>query len=187
MESNFSDTVRSIYLIGNPVKHSISPQIYNAAFQQANLPYKYKLKQITQEEIPKFIENVKETDIPGFNITLPYKSKILEYMDIIEPIAQKIGAINTVKNTNGVLSGINTDIDGIHSACLEAKFEPLPDQNIVIIGAGGAARSIAFYFSSFDFLNIFILNRTFFNAEEIRNDLIDEFDNTTFYLADYPS
>jgi shikimate dehydrogenase len=186
MDRNFSETFGSIYLIGNPVKHSISPQIHNAAFQKANLPYIYELKQLFQKEIPQFIDNVKKKGIPGFNITLPYKSEILKYMDKIDPIAQKIGAINTVKNENGVLLGYNTDIDGIQSACLEAKFEVIPDQNIVIFGAGGAARSLAFYFSSIEYTKIFILNRTYHKAEEIRNDLTELNIKGSVQIADYP-
>lgn len=160
-----------IYLIGDPVEHSISPQIYNAAFIQENLPYKYKKKQVKKSNLVDILEKFKTDGTVGFNVTIPHKTLILKYLNELTPIAQEIGAVNTVKIEEGKLIGTNTDIVGIRDALSEANFPHIQDLSIVIVGAGGAARSVSKYFSKFD-VKLSIINRTVKNAEILSNALI---------------
>ena len=170
MEDNSSNTVRSIYLIRNTLEHSISPQIHNAAFEYEHLPYEYKIKQVQKQDLPHVLEEFKKDGTVGFNVTIPYKTTIIQYLDKIKPVAREIGAVNTVKIENGELIGINTDIDGIKNACKNSNYFPVKNDNIVLVGAGGAARAVAFFYSKFE-VNLIILNRTLENAEKLHNDL----------------
>ncbi|MHA1110454.1 MAG: shikimate dehydrogenase [Promethearchaeota archaeon] len=188
MEGNFSNVVRSIFLIGDPIKHSISPQIHNAAFRRENIPYKYKTKQIKKKNLPDILEKFKTDGTVGFNVTIPYKTFILKYLDEITPIAQEIGAVNTVKIENGKLIGTNTDIVGIKKAITNANFRIKQDLSIVIIGAGGAARSVASYFSKHN-VQLSIINRTLRKAENLCNDISNHPTNAAefcSYVLDIP-
>jgi len=163
--------VKSLYLIGDPIDHSISPQIHNAALKYHKIPYIYKSCKISLCDLPKFLLMCKKEAVIGFNITIPLKTEILRYLDDISPIARKIGAINTVKIENGKLSGINTDVAGIQQAIKISQCPYKSLKNIVILGAGGAARSVAHFFSAYR-VNIIIINRTLQRAEFVRNGLI---------------
>lgn len=132
-------------IIGNPVAHSLSPAMHNAAFKALKVNAVYKLFPLAdQEELKLFMEDLKEADNPifGLNVTVPYKEKVLPYLDSIDPLAEKIGAVNTlVIDRSRKIRGFNTDGPGFLSHLAELKFD-LKDKRVVILGAGGTTRAI---------------------------------------------
>ena len=127
-------------VIGNPVAHSLSPAMHNAAFHARGVNAVYV--PFLVRRLPDFLSAIKPLDIRGFSITLPHKEAILSYLDRCRPIAAKIGAVNTVAVRNGKLHGYNTDYIGVLRA-LEPHMR-LRGSRVLIVGAGGAARAAAF-------------------------------------------
>lgn len=127
-------------VIGDPVEHSLSPCMHNAAFEALDLNYAYVAFHV--KEVGKAIEGMLGFNIRGLSVTIPHKIEIMQYLDEITPLARNIGAVNTVTNENGKLYGANTDGFGSLRA-LEAE-EKADGKVIAILGVGGAARAVAF-------------------------------------------
>ncbi|MFN3531837.1 MAG: shikimate dehydrogenase [Candidatus Brocadia sp.] len=145
------DKHTSIYgLIGNPVSHSISPIIHNALFKEMNLNSIYVPFKV--DKIGEFIKGYRELDVKGYSVTIPHKESVINYLDAIDPTAKKIGAVNTILNNDGQLIGYNTDCKAAIQALEEMNQESLTDaksdrlrgRRVTLLGAGGAARAIAF-------------------------------------------
>jgi len=131
-------------VIGDPVSHSLSPIMHNAAFSDIGYNAVYLAFHVT--DLPSAIRGVKGLGIKGLSVTIPHKVPIIDMLDEIDETAKKIGAVNTVANKNGKLCGYNTDCLGaIHA--LREKTD-IQNKNVVMIGAGGAARAIGFGISS---------------------------------------
>jgi shikimate dehydrogenase len=144
-------------IIGDPVKHTISPAIHNAAFTHSGLDYIYVPFHVTQEDLGEAINGLKAMHIRGLNVTIPHKIRVIPFLDEVDLLAQQIGAVNTIVNDNGLLKGYNTDGVGFLKALYENEIDP-NNKNIVIVGAGGASRAISFALVSKG-ANIIILNR----------------------------
>jgi shikimate dehydrogenase len=131
-------------IIGKPLKHSLSPVMHNAAFKALDVNAEYRLFPLEEEELDAFFKELKDEACPifGLNVTVPYKEKVLEYMDSLSPIVQEIGALNTVVITEKrKLVGYNTDAPGFMAHLVELGVETA-DKKIAILGAGGSARAI---------------------------------------------
>ncbi len=128
-------------IIGNPVEHSMSPTIHNAAFKKNNVNAVYLAYKTT--DVKGAILGMRALEIGGFSVTIPHKIEVMKYLDEICPVAKKIGAVNTVINNQDKLYGTNTDGKGAYRAILQAGVK-LDNEKCVIIGSGGAARAIAF-------------------------------------------
>ena len=128
-------------VIGNPVGHSLSPEIHNAAFRRLGLDWIYTAFRV--ENIGNAIAGIRALGIRGVSVTIPHKVAALPLLDSLEETAAKIGAINTIVNTDGRLHGINTDGPGALRALTDAGHDPA-GTSLLILGSGGAARSIAF-------------------------------------------
>lgn len=126
-------------LIGNPVEHSFSPVMHNAAFKKTGLNYIYTAFKVL--DVGNAVKGIKALGIGGVNVTMPHKIAIIGYLDRLDRNAKKIGAVNTVVNKNGKLVGYNTDSIGAVKA-LEERIK-LRGKRIALIGAGGAGRAIA--------------------------------------------
>ncbi|MBI3040528.1 MAG: shikimate dehydrogenase, partial [Chloroflexi bacterium] len=124
-------------------EHSVSPVMHNAAFEKIGLDYLYLPFRVKKEALGKAIEGMRALNIKGLNVTIPHKVAVLRFLDKLDPLAEKIGAVNTIVNDAGVLTGYNTDASGWLQALLERGVAP-EGKNIVILGAGGAARAISF-------------------------------------------
>jgi shikimate dehydrogenase len=129
-------------IIGDPIEHTVSPAMHNAAFKKLGLDYVYVPFRVSQEELGEAVDGLRALSITGFNVTIPHKVAIMPMLDVLDPLAEKIGAVNTVVNHEGKLKGYNTDAAGFLQALLEKGIEP-GEKNIVILGAGGASRAIA--------------------------------------------
>ena len=130
-------------IIGDPVEHTLSPAMHNAAFEKMGLNYFYVPFRVKKEDLGKAIEGMKALNIRGLNVTIPHKVAVIPFLDKLDPLAEKIGAVNTIVNDDGILTGYNTDATGFLQALLESGIEP-KDKNVVILGAGGASRAISF-------------------------------------------
>jgi shikimate dehydrogenase len=135
------DQHTSLYgVIGNPVGHSLSPVMHNAAFSATGLNAVYLA--FETEDVEGCLRGMRALHIKGMSVTVPHKSAVIPYLDDIDPLAKMIGAVNTIVNENGRLVGYNTDARGAAQA-LEEKID-LTGRNCLILGAGGAARAIGF-------------------------------------------
>lgn len=156
-------------LIGDPVEHSLSPRIHNAAFQHLKLNYVYVAFRVTGEDLENALQGARALKIHGLNVTMPLKTRIVSYMDRLDPSAERIGAVNTVLNEEGRLIGHNTDGLGALTA-LRAHGQDPTNKKVLILGAGGASRAVSYALSG-DAREIVILNRTVWKARALANEL----------------
>jgi shikimate dehydrogenase len=130
-------------LIGDPVAHSVSPAMHNAAFQALGLNYVYLAFHVPPAALSQGITVIRGPMFRGANITIPHKTAVLPLLDDIDPHAKRIGAVNTIVNDNGKLIGQNTDTPGFLAALRSSGFEP-KGEKVAVLGSGGAARAIVF-------------------------------------------
>ncbi|MBI2836330.1 MAG: shikimate dehydrogenase [Chloroflexi bacterium] len=142
-ELNISGKTKVCGLIGDPVEHTMSPAMHNAAFRELGLDYVYVAFHVKNEGLGKAIEGMRALNLRGLNVTIPHKVNVIPLLDEIDPMAKKIGAVNTIVNDNGRLKGYNTDASGFLQALLAKGIEP-EGKSVVVLGAGGASRAISF-------------------------------------------
>ena len=130
-------------VIGDPIEHTMSPVMHNAAFKKLGIDYLYVPFRVKKEELEKAIAGMRALNIRGLNVTIPHKVAVIPFLDKVESLVEKIGAVNTIVNDDGVLTGYNTDATGFLQALLERGVEP-KGKNTLILGAGGASRAISF-------------------------------------------
>ncbi len=152
-----SGKTRICGVIGDPIEHTMSPIMHNAAFNQLGIDYIYVAFRVRKEELGKAVQGMRALNIRGLNVTIPHKVDIMPLLDELDPLARKIGAANTIVNDNGVLRGYNTDASGFLEVLLDEGVEP-EGKNIVMVGAGGASRAISFILADRD-AHLVILNR----------------------------
>lgn len=128
-------------VIGNPIAHSLSPVFQNAGIRAAGLDYVYTALPVDNEALGQAIAGMKAMGICGMNVTIPHKERVMEYLDAIDEDARVLGAVNTIVNQAGVLTGYNTDVKGFINGMKQQGFSPTGKQ-AVLLGAGGAARAI---------------------------------------------
>ncbi len=130
-------------LIGDPVEHSLSPVMHNAAFQELGLDYAYLAFRVSRERLGEAVAGIRALGFAGANVTIPHKIEVMKYLDEVDSLAQQIGAVNTIVNEDGKLVGYNTDGEGALQALSDSGIE-LKGKRVVLLGAGGAAHAIAF-------------------------------------------
>jgi shikimate dehydrogenase len=128
-------------LLGSPVSHSISPMMHNESFKLLNLDYAYLAFDVGTDNLKTAIEGLKVLGVRGFNLTMPDKNLMFELADKLSPAAELIGAVNTVVNDNGILTGHNTDGVGYMHAVKDAGFD-ISGKKMTLLGAGGAATAV---------------------------------------------
>ncbi|MBI2541086.1 shikimate dehydrogenase [Candidatus Woesearchaeota archaeon] len=159
---NINKNTKIAGLIGNPVGHSWSHIIHNAGFGEFGINAVYLKFRV--DKLKEFVEYSKKLNVVGFSVTIPYKIRIMGYLDEIDEKAKKIGAVNTIAARNGKYVGYNADCDGAMLA-LKSKTK-LKGKNVVLLGAGGSARAIAYGLKE-ENANVTILNRTARKAKAI--------------------
>lgn len=152
-----SGTTRICGIIGDPIGHSMSPVMHNAAFEETGIDYLYIPFRVKKEELGKAIAGMRALNIRGLNVTIPHKVAVIPFLDELDPLAQRIGAVNTIVNDDGALTGYNTDATGFLQTLLERGVEP-GGKNVVILGAGGASRATSFILAERG-AHLVILNR----------------------------
>lgn len=156
--------------MGDPVEHSLSPPMHNAAFRQLKMDYVYVPFHVKRGELAAAIAGARSMGIKGLNITIPHKREVINYLNEITQAAQLIGAVNTLKFHKNKIAGFNTDGMGAVKAIEEVT--PVKGKKIIIMGAGGAARAISFQLLLNGAGEILIANRTRETACNLKNDLI---------------
>lgn len=160
--------MEQLVVVGNPVEHSLSPVLHNAALRAVELEdvFHYKKMRIEEERLPDLVADIRQGEIAGANITAPHKINIKQYMDDLTEEAALTGAVNTIYKKNGRIIGHNTDGLGLLRSLRENNVHPT-NKKIVILGAGGAARAIVFTLALTDPKEIVIRNRTATRAEKL--------------------
>ncbi|WP_125154646.1 shikimate dehydrogenase [Clostridium rectalis] len=151
-------------LIGNDIQYSRSPEIHNSYYEKYNIPLYYKIIDLKKDELLNFIKNVRLYNIVGFNVTIPYKRQIIEFLNEIEYPANKIKSVNTVVVGKDKLIGFNTDYYGFIQSLRYNKVS-IKNNRALIIGSGGAARSIYYALLDLKIQSIDILVRNVSNIE----------------------
>ena len=144
-------------IIGDPIEHSMSPVMHNVAFKTLGLDYAYIPFKVKSLELRKAIEGIRGLNLRGINVTIPHKVAVMQFLDRIDPLAEKIGAANTIVNDGGILTGFNTDAIGFLQTLHERSIEPA-EKKVLLLGAGGAARAIGNILAA-ERVNLTILNR----------------------------
>ena len=153
-------------VIGDPIDHSLSPNIHNAAFRHLKLDHSYIAYKISAGELAAGIDSLKKIKIAGFNVTIPHKIEIMKFLDDMDTTSKVIGAVNTVSNENGKLKGYNTDMIGFLDP-IKKKNLAIKDSQVLLLGAGGAARAIVTAMIKEKASKITIVNRTQENANKL--------------------
>lgn len=162
-------TVR-VGLIGNPVKHSLSPVFQQVAFDQTGIDTTYELWLTEDDRVGTVINQLRAPQFLGANVTVPHKPAACEHVDELSERARRAGAVNTIINRDGRLIGDNTDIPGFR-APLELRSFPIETANVVILGAGGAARGVVVALLEAGCRSITVANRTIDRTKALRDDL----------------
>ena len=168
MTNKFNHDTKIIGVMGHPIKHSYSPLMHNLSFELAGLDYIYLPFDVPTTGLNDALKGMTALGIKGFNITIPHKEKIAQYLTDVSEEANVIGAVNTIVNDNGILHGYNTDVDGIIATLNDYK-DIITDSEVSVIGAGGAARSVIYtLIRNFKVRKINIVNRTYEKAESVK-------------------
>ena len=154
---------KSYGIIGNPIKHSLSPTLHNYWFKKYKIDADYKLFEIKneKEDLEKIINLIKNKELDGINVTLPYKQIIIPFVDRLVNDALSTGSVNTIfLDDQGALVGENTDVYGLQAAYLK-EVSNAEYKNALVIGAGGVSPSVIFALKKSKIKNIFLINRTY--------------------------
>jgi shikimate dehydrogenase len=157
-------------VIGDPVEHSLSPKMHQFGYEALNLAdtWRFAPCHVRPENLESAVSGIRALSIRGASVTLPHKEAVIPYLDSVDPLARRIGAVNTIVNDNGYLTGYNTDYYGIVDP-LNAKMN-LQNERVLLMGAGGAARAAAIALSDFGAL-VTIVNRTDSKANYLANQI----------------
>jgi len=158
--------LKTFAVIGDPIEHSLSPTIHNAAYRELEIDCTYIAYRVTQGELATGIESLKKIKISGFNVTIPHKVEMMKYLDNLDDNCKRIGAVNTVLNDDGILRGFNTDMDGFLEPLKRKEIE-IKNSRVLLLGAGGAARAIVAGFQKENAKEITIVNRTKSKGEQL--------------------
>ena len=155
-------------LIGHPVEHSFSPPMHNAAFKALEMDYVYTAFDVNPNDLKNAIAGAQALNIKGFNVTIPHKIEVMNYLNEIDEVASLIGAVNTIDFKD--LKGYNTD--GIGALKAIGEVTNVKNKNVVIAGAGGASRAISFYLAKYGADKLTILNRNVDKAQKLADDVL---------------
>jgi shikimate dehydrogenase len=167
-----------IDVIGYPLKHSISPDFQQAALDYYKLDMRYEAREVKADDLPSAVNQLRQPQNLGANITVPYKETVIGLLDKIDDFAGLVGAVNTVVNSDGRLAGFNTDALGFLKALrVDAGFEPA-NKKVLILGAGGAARAVSFSLLQEKVSVLIIANRSLAKAENLAGALAKQAANS---------
>jgi shikimate dehydrogenase len=160
-------STKTYCIIGDPIQHSLSPGMQNAAFAALGLNCTYIAFRVPANELKESIESLRSIDISGFNVTVPHKIKVMKYLDELDASAKKAAAVNTVNNIEGIFKGYNTDIDGFIEP-LHKRQVDFGGMQVLLLGAGGAARAVVAAFAQeTGIARVVIANRDMERAKEL--------------------
>ena len=160
--------MKKYLVIGNPISHSLSPELHNHWIKQNGLDAMYEKKKLNHNELENLISDVKKGNIHGVNVTVPFKNAVISYLDELSDEAKKTQAVNTIYLKDKKVIGHNTDIQGFEEAIKKIDFD-FTNKKIFILGAGGVVPSIIYASMNMGSSEITISNRTKEKAEKVKN------------------
>jgi shikimate dehydrogenase len=158
------------YLLGQPVAHSLSPALHNAAFAALGIDAHYSVLEVSLEDLPEVVQGLRAEGCLGANVTAPHKQAVVPLLDALGEEVRALGAVNTIVNTGGRLSGGNTDAEGLARWMRLSGIDP-GGQPAVVLGAGGAARSAVWALVDLGATSVMVLNRTVERAQNLVTSL----------------
>jgi shikimate dehydrogenase len=170
---------RLVGIIGWPVEHSLSPVMHNAAFAQAGLDWAYVPLPVYPDHVGEAVRGLRALGFAGANVTVPHKRAVIRYLDEVSHAAQAIGAANTIVMRNGELYGDNTDAAGFFASLRAAGFDPAGTY-CAIMGAGGAARAVAYALAGAGALQVCVYNRNLRHARDLCQDMAKFYPDVRF-------
>lgn len=161
---------RTCGLIGNPVEHTLSPIIHNTLAERLGHNLVYVPFHVKEGKVDKAVAGADALHLLGLNVTVPYKSEVIACLQEIDGLAEKIGAVNTLVKTDGGYKGYNTDMEGLYRAMLSEGIR-IEGEKIIILGAGGAARAVAYLCAEKGADKVYLLNRTLSKAQTVAEEV----------------
>ena len=160
--------MKKYLVIGNPIEHSLSPQLHNYWIKKNNIDAVYERKKLENNDLENLILEVKNKKINGVNVTVPFKKEVIPYLDTLSPEAKTTKSVNTIYLQGNNTIGHNTDIGGFELAIKDIKYD-LTGKKVLILGAGGVVPSLIFALKRMKVLEITLSNRTRTKAEDLSN------------------
>jgi shikimate dehydrogenase len=161
------EEMRTYCIIGDPVSHSLSPAMHNAAFKSLSMDDVYIAYKVSSHELESSVESLRSVKISGFNVTIPHKIAVLQYLDEVDFLSRKAGAVNTVASIDGRFKGFNTDIQGFLQPLLNRGID-FRGLSVLLFGAGGSARAVVASLSSVTGISkLVVANRTYNKSSEL--------------------
>lgn len=148
-----------LFVIGNPIKHSMSPEIHNYWLRSYEINANYQILEVEEQELPGLVEKIRRKELVGANVTLPYKTVIVKYLDQLDDTARMSGSVNTIYREQDKVVGSNTDGAGFLKTVEKDLHLNVEKKNFFIIGSGGASRGIIFSLCNTNIGKIIISNR----------------------------
>ncbi len=160
--------IKKFFVIGNPINHSLSPELQNYWLKKNNINAIYDKQRLDIDDLKDFVLKIKSKEIAGANITVPFKKEIIPFIDKLTPESEGTDSVNTILLNKGETVGYNTDIIGFEKAIKETNYN-FVKKKVLILGAGGVVPSIIFALQRMGVKHIMLSNRTKLKAEELRN------------------
>lgn len=173
VEKKISSTAQHLAVIGDPISHSLSPLMHNFLIEHFDLPFQYEALRVSAPELPNAVARLRRGELAGMNVTIPHKQAIIPLLDDLAGAAQRISAVNTVVSSSGMLLGYNTDAKGFRRT-LEAAGIYVAQEEILVLGAGGAAAAVLFSLLEMRAGVIYISNRDHARAQRLRETFSEE-------------
>jgi shikimate dehydrogenase len=160
--------MKKYLVIGRPIEHSLSPELHNFWIKKNNINAIYEKKELNENELENLILQVKQKKINGLNVTVPFKKKIIPFLDKVTAESKATGSVNTIYLSNNKVTGHNTDIEGFKISIEKSEFDP-SGKKVLILGAGGVVSSIIYALNLMRVSKIIVSNRTKTKTEELKN------------------
>ena len=157
--------MKKFFVIGNPLSHSLSPKLHNYWFKKNNIKATYEKKELRENDLSKVIDDVRGDKISGLNVTVPFKSLVVPFLDELSEESKITKSVNTIFKKQGKIFGHNTDIAGFELSIRKIMFN-VQNKKVLILGAGGVSPSIIFALKKMKCEEIFLMNRTFEKAQK---------------------
>ena len=161
---------RTCGLIGDPVEHTLSPMIHNTLAGRLGHDLVYVPFPVERGRVAEAVAGAQALHILGLNVTVPYKSEVIACLKEIDPLARDIGAVNTLVQCDGGYKGYNTDMEGLYRAMQSEGIE-IAGQDVILLGAGGAARAVAYLCAVKGASKVWLLNRTLEKAQKVADEV----------------
>ena len=159
--------MKKFFVIGNPIEHSLSPELHNFWIKKNKIDAVYDKIKLKDSELKDFINKLRNEEIHGVNVTVPFKNKVIKYLDKLSLEVETTDSVNTIYKSGNDIIGHNTDVAGFELGLRHSKINVL-HKSILILGAGGVVPSIIYSLLSMGCKKIFLTNRTFEKADNIK-------------------